>query len=141
MDTNEVLQKIANLEKRINIMEGKLENNPLPSPTIQNPVTSSKKMSAKEFLLAKKYSGNVQKTLTLAYYLEYIIGEKSINVSDLQKVYQLAKEKAPKNLNDMINKNISKGYLMDATEKKDSKKAWVLTSTGEKLVEDEFNLI
>lgn len=138
MNTKEILQKISGLEKRINTIERKSEGNRSSSNTSRNITASSKKLSPKEFLLTKKYSGDVEKTLVLAYYLEYINSEEPFNVSDLQKVYKVAKEKAPKNLNDMINKNINKGYLTDANEKKDKKMAWVLTSSGEKFVKDEL---
>ena len=54
-------------------------------------------------------------------------------------IFRSAKEKPPKNINDVINKNINPGkFIMDAASKKDDKKAWVLTSTGEKHVEEEL---
>ena len=43
----------------------------------------------------------------------------------------------PANINDAVNKNIEKGYIMDA-KKKDSKKAWTLTATGERFVENDL---
>jgi hypothetical protein len=41
-------------------------------------------------------------------------------------------------MNDAVNKNIARGFLMEAAGKKDAKKAWCLTSTGEKYLEDDL---
>jgi len=70
--------------------------------------------------------------------LENQEGLASFNVGDLDRVFRLAREKLPKNLNDAVNKNISRGLLMEAAERKDSRKAWHLTSTGERFVENEM---
>lgn len=135
MNDDELIKRIEILEKRVDDLENTSQ---LPSTTTRTSV-SNKKQSPKEFLLTKSVTGDVQKTLALAYYLESNEGMESFNVPDLQKTFRIAKEKLPKNLNDQINKNISRGYLMDAEEKKDSLKAWTLTSTGEKFVEEELN--
>jgi len=59
-------------------------------------------------------------------------------VADLENAFRSAREKLPKNMNDAVNKNIARGFLMGAAEKKDAKKAWNLTSTGERFVENEM---
>ena len=81
----------------------------------------------------------MDKTIALAYYLEHIEQANSFNANDVANTFQAARENAPANLNDMINKNIGKGYLMESREQKDGKKAWVLTATGEKFVENDLN--
>ena len=78
----------------------------------------------KEFILLKKPSGDVQKTLAIASYLEKNEGMASFNVEDLAHYFQLAKEPTPQNLNDKINMNIKKGHIMEAKEKKENKKAF-----------------
>jgi hypothetical protein len=60
------------------------------------------------------------------------------NVADLEATFRAAREKLPKNINDAANKNVARGFLMEAREKKDSKKAWQLTATGERSVEQEM---
>lgn len=99
---------------------------------------SSKKITIKEFVLGKNLKGDVQKTLIIAYYLEKHENMSSFNVDDLAKYFRLAKEAVPGNLNDKINMNIRKGHMAEANEKKDGKKAWYLTSTGENYVEQEL---
>jgi hypothetical protein len=100
--------------------------------------TQGKKMSAKEFLMTKNVQSELQKVLVLAHFLEHQEGLVFFNVSDLEGMFRSAREKLPKNMNDAVNKNIARGFLMEAAEKKDSKKAWSLTSTGERFVENEM---
>lgn len=59
-------------------------------------------------------------------------------MKDIESGFRAAKEPLPKNINDNINKNISKGHMMEAEQKKDNKLAWVLTNTGEQCVEQGF---
>ena len=126
-------QKIENLEKRVAALEEKLPREAVFSEPLV------KKMSAKEFLMTKNPKTDTQKTLALAYYLEYINGMHSFNVADLGAAFSLAKEQHPANINDAVNKNITRGFLMEATEKRGGKKAWILTATGEKYVGDNLN--
>jgi len=41
-------------------------------------------------------------------------------------------------MNDVVNKNVARGFIMEAAEKKDSKKAWQLTATGERFIEQDM---
>ncbi len=130
-------ERFAELENRVAKLEGVVFlQNPSSSPAVSSMV--QKKFSAREFLLTKKLNSETQKTLALCYYLERVGGMTSFNVDDLVAVFQAAKEPRPKNVNDAVNKNIARGLIMEAPEKKDTKKAWVLTSTGEKYVEEDL---
>lgn len=95
-------------------------------------------MAAKEFLQTKKITSDTQKVVALGYFLEHVGGMESFNVADLEAAFRSAKEKVPKNMNDAVNKIIARGFLDEASEKKDSKKAWYLTSTGERYVETDL---
>lgn len=135
--------KTVELEKRIIDLEAKLEDlTQKVSNFIQNSdfgmaiPKNRKKMSAKEFLLAYKVSTSIQKTLLFCYFLENYVGFLSFNTVDLENVFRQAKEPLPKNINDMINKNIAKGFLMDVPELKEGKKAWVVTASGERFIEE-----
>ena len=99
---------------------------------------SSKRTSLKEFLLSKKPSNDVQKTLAIGYYLEKFDSLESFNGDEIESAFLIAKEKAPDNINDKVNMNIRKGHIMELKEKKNNKKSWCLTSTGEILVENNF---
>jgi hypothetical protein len=130
IDTDERLRA---LEQRV----GNLEN--LIAGKGYDTVARSKRVSAKEFMLSKTLKSEAQKVVALAYFLEREQGLSSFNVSDLEAAFHEAREKLPKNMNDAVNKNIARGFVMPASQKKDSKKAWHLTSTGERFVEHDLN--
>lgn len=98
-----------------------------------------KKLSIREFLIEKKPSNDVEKTLAIGYYFEKYGGVSSFNVDDLQQGYEKAKEKRPINLNDKVNLNIKKGHIAEASEKKNNKKAWYVTNSGATFLENNFN--
>jgi hypothetical protein len=101
-------------------------------------VAKPRRLSAKEFMLTKSLKSETQKVVALAYFLEREEALTSFNVADLEKAFREAREKLPKNMNDAVNKNITRGFVMAVSEKKDSKKAWQLTSTGERFVENDL---
>ena len=133
MANNDQIEKInkliANHEERLSAIEKLL---------ISKPEAVLKKMSIKEFMLSKNLKSEKEKTLAIAYYLEKYEGFLSFNTKDLENSFQSAKEPMPKNVNNNVNRNIKKGYLMESKDKKDDHKAWSLTNTGEKRVEDNF---
>ena len=63
---------------------------------------------------------------------------ESFNAKDLKKSFKEAKEKVPNNPNYNAIENIKKGDMEGVEEKKDGLKAWHLTNTGEKYVENGF---
>ena len=126
-DSKEILTKLEEHESRISALEG------APAKKTQ---VEGKKLSIKEFLLTKKPANDVQKTLVIGYYLEHFEGMNEFNVKDLAEGFRSAKEPAPANINDKVNSNIQKGCMMEEKEKKDKLTAWVLTNSGEKLVEE-----
>lgn len=131
--TEQMAKRMDALEGRIEVLEKQL------SVSGVSVSKSPKKVSAKEFLLTKELKSETQKVLALAYFLEHIEGMTSFNVPDLESAFRAAKEKVPMNMNDAVNKNIVKGFIMEAEAKKDSKKAWYLTSTGERHTETELS--
>ena len=124
---NEIMTKLEDHESRISALEG------APAKKTQ---VEGKKLSIKEFLLTKKPANDVQKTLVIGYYLEHFEGMNEFNVKDLAEGFRSAKEPAPANINDKVNSNIRKGYMMEEKERKDKLTAWVLTNSGEKFVEE-----
>lgn len=130
---NTLEQKVLKLEDRVKALEEKL------NASSEVVTKSNKQLSPKEFLLGKKITTETQKALALVYYLERYQSMESFNVSDLVDIFSLAKEKPPKNPNDVVNKNIAQGFIFEVKEKKDNKKAWTLTATGEKFVENELS--
>ncbi len=125
--TKDLTRRLDELERRMAILEG-----------AQTKKTSAKgkKLSVKEFLLTKQPGDDVQRTLVIGYYLEHFDSMDSFNTRDLADGFRSAKEPLPSNINDKVNSNIGKGYMMEAKEKKEKLKAWVLTNSGEKFVEE-----
>lgn len=128
MDLNEVMKKLEGIESRL----AALETSPRKAEG------NGKVLSIKEFILGKKPEDGVQTTLVIGYFLEHFRGENSFNIRDLNESFRSAREPVPANINDKVNLNISKGHMMPAKEKKDNLKAWVLTNTGERFVEQEM---
>ena len=133
MNNEELLKKINDLEKRVAALETKKDADPVGQSS------SPKKVSLREFLNSKKPNDDVKKTLVIGYYLEKFEGLSSFNAGDLEGSFEKAKEKKPLNINDKVNMNIRNGYMDEVAEKKDSRKAWHLTSTGEQFVENNFS--
>jgi hypothetical protein len=121
--------------------ENRIKKLELFAQSIQSkPEVVKKKISIKEFILSKNLKDDVQKTLAIGYYFEKYEGLPSFNVKDLDKGFRDAREKVPSNVADKIQKNIAKGHVMEAEEEKDGLKAYVLTNSGEKFVENDFKL-
>lgn len=125
----DIKKQLNNLEKRVSNLETK------PSG---KKGTSTKKLSIREFFISKKPKNGVDKTLVVGYYLENYQDFPSFNISDIEAGFRSAKEPPPGNINDTINKNIRKGFIMDAVEKKENKQAWVLTNLGLQYVENDL---
>ena len=130
MNIREVSGILTDHEKRLKSLEKLFEN---------CPESATKPISIKEFLLEKKPSNDVERTLVLACYLEKFRGNRFFNAKEIQEAFREAKESVPSNVNDKINLNISRGYVALHTEKKEKMKAWYITNTGEAVVETGFN--
>ncbi|MFA5135001.1 MAG: hypothetical protein WC505_04425 [Patescibacteria group bacterium] len=127
-------ENTRNIIKRLDVLEAriaKLEHSPVPV----TPPRTSKKLSLREFLLSKKPTDAVKQTLVIGYYLEKYEGIGVFTITDLEAAFEHAKETKPLNLNDKVNMNIRNGHFEEASEKKDSHKAWYLTNSGEQFVE------
>lgn len=122
----EIITKLEDHERRISALEG------MPYKKTES---GGKKLSIKEFILTKKPSDDVQKTLVIGYYLEHFESMDKFNVKDLTEGFKLAREQVPANINDKVNLSIAKGHLDTSKEKKDKRKAWYLTDTGDKFIE------
>lgn len=122
-------ERVSELEQRLARLEDRLRVNPPPV------VVGEKPTSIREFLLASGARSDVEKTLFAGHFLEKIGRQASFNVDDLRNAFAQAKEPRPANLNDAVNKNVQKGLMMNAPERKAGMKAWVLTNSGESFVE------
>lgn len=127
-EINEIKEVLDQHEKRISDLENLAKEKP----------EQLKKVSIREFILKKRATSDLDKTLVAGYYLEHYRKVSPFSVRDLEELFTEAKEPRPKNTNDAVNKNIEKAYIMEAKEKKDNKKTWTLTATGESFVESDL---
>ncbi|MFA5109268.1 MAG: hypothetical protein WC458_01875 [Patescibacteria group bacterium] len=134
MNQETLEQQIISLQKRVEDLEKKISNNTI-SPNISE---QAKELSLKEFILTKKANNDVKRTLLIGYFLEKFKGADSFNSKDIEDGFRTAKMQAPQNINDKINMNIGNGHVMEHKEKKDSRKAWVLTALGETYVQNDL---
>lgn len=78
-----------------------------------------------------------QTTLYLAIaYFSLHNNQPSLTVNDFANALASARIPRPKNPSDVVGKCIKRGWLVDALERKDGQKAWQITPTGEKYIED-----
>jgi hypothetical protein len=133
METNieAILKSVCDHEERITRLEQALLLRP---EKVNEPITTSKKMSFREILRMAKPPTNVEKVLLAGYYLELHEGLKCFNAIDIEQAFQTAKEPELSNTLAFINQNIKNGSIMEVKEKKDSRKAYTLTASGEDLV-------
>lgn len=128
-EIGEIKRTVEAHEKRISDLETLIK---------EKPASARKELSIKEFILQKKATRDLDKTMAVGYYLEHNRNISPFNIKDLEQLFGEAKEPLPKNINDAVNKNIEKGFIMESKEKKDKKKTWALTATGERYVENGF---
>jgi len=126
--TEELEARLANFERRLSVLEQRLLAGPAPSQA------KAKPLSIQEFLAAKRPMTDLERTVMVAYYLEHFAQISPYNINDLKDAFRQAREPLPANINDAVNKNIQKGLMMEAGERKEGHKSWVLTGTGESFV-------
>jgi len=132
MDNEEIFylkEKIKEHEERISYIEGLIK---------KEDIKTVKKLSIREFLISKAPIDDVKKTLSICYYLEMYEGMESFNKEDIEEGFRRAKEKVPENINYKVFRNIKKGYIMEAKNKKNNLKTWTLTNSGIEYVNDSF---
>ena len=135
MNNKDVLARLEKLEKRVSGLE-----QILGARTSKGALSSSsaKKLSLSEFLITKAPIDDVKKVLTVGYYLEKHEGLTSFNANDLEQALERAKTKKPLNINDKVNMSIKNDHMDEASSKKDNRKAWYLTNSGEAYVDNNF---
>lgn len=130
-DQQSTLEKrLADLERRLDEVEKLIGRHNQPGRARG---ASRKKLSLKEFINDKAPKNIRQTTLAVAFYIEND-GVIPFNVLDLEQGFRAGKIPPPKNINDMVNKNVAAGLLMEVAERKNGMKAWELTATGEEVV-------
>jgi len=114
------------------------ESVPLPAEELQpkaRAVALPKQLG--EFLAQKNTKTHFDRIMAILYY-HYHSGQESMTIRELQGAYSSVRVKAPRNFSDILAQGIRKGYVIEALSKKDGKKAWQITATGERYVEEDL---
>lgn len=94
-------------------------------------------MQINEFLASKNVKSHTDRILATAYY--YLRNsDQPITKSEIEEVYRRTRIPRPKNLSDLIAKLVRRGYFVDSPGGQKGQKAWQITPTGEKYVEEKL---
>jgi hypothetical protein len=96
---------------------------------------TDKKLSVNQFFRKIGTKTDVDRTLAAGYYLEKFDKYESFTAGEIRGTIRNAKINPPNNTNDSINSNIKKGLIMTAGDK-DGKRAFVLTTDGEDVINE-----
>ncbi len=127
MSEEELARRVEELERRVEALEG------APRPPA---ATGAKKQSLREFLKSKDPKNSVDASLFIAYYMEKDGSLTPFTVEDLGAGFDDAREPRPGNMSDMVYKLARRGLVAEAPEKKGGSKAYVVTNSGERFVEN-----
>jgi len=105
----------------------------VPPTTPSQPTVKPK--SPAEFFKMSNPKTDVDRTLVAAYFLEKFRNAQNASAAEIRDVIKEAKRPPPTNINDSVNGNIRKGFVMTAGDR-ENKMVFVLTSDGEAAVEE-----
>lgn len=137
-DSKKALEEILAAVRALEFRVTKLETERPPLPNVSNTEPSEKRLSIKEFIISQKPTNGVQMTLAIGYFLESYEKVSPFNAADIEAGFRTAREPVPSNINDKANMCVKNGYFMEDREKKDNKKSWVVTRTGEEAIRAGF---
>lgn len=95
------------------------------------------RMQASEFLASLNLRSKLDQFVAVAYYF-LRSGQESVTRAEIMDTLSKARLSRPKNPSDVIGKCIRRAHLIEAAEQKDKQKAWQITPTGEKYVEEQL---
>lgn len=133
--SKDIETRVSDLENRITALEKELHS------AGGSPLKADKKrgLSINEFLKEKGATTAIDVVLAIAAYYERFGGADSFGANDLLDLIRKAKQKKPANINDLINKNLSKGYFEEDNVGDDGKKRWYVTNSGMVAIDNNFN--
>ena len=130
---NELEARVTDLENRVFVLEE------LSSTGSSRNGRKKRNLSVNEFLQQKLPPTATDTVLAIAVYNERIRSADSVNRSELLALLDKAKQRKPKNISDLINRNIAKGYMEEVDDGEGHKKRWYVTNSGNELVDSNFN--
>lgn len=134
-DVEEPYKSIA-----IEVLFRKLLEGEMPSEAIKETLAKTTKvasMQASEFLASLDLRSQLDQLEAVAYYFLHS-GQESVTRAEVMDTLSKARLPRPKNLSDVIGKCIRRGHIIVAAEDKGGQKAWQITPTGERYVEEQL---
>lgn len=109
---------------------------------VERPPAAIAKMQINELLASKNLKSHMDKVEAIAWHFLHQAGESCVTRKDILDAYSKARVPKPKNLTDVTNQSVSakRAHLTEALEKKDGQKAWQITPTGERYIEERLQL-
>jgi hypothetical protein len=89
-----------------------------------------------QFIKSKNPKTDLDKTMCACYFLAKHRNTTSITKKDLDEFFPEARMQMPTNMNDMLNKNVERGYLAPTGKVKEGRKSYYVTTEGEQFVEN-----
>lgn len=96
----------------------------------------SRSTALNEFLSSRKPTSHKDRILLVAYYYLHSKNEP-VTRAEIDGSYTLARMVRPRNLSDIIAKCVAKGYLMEHPVEKGGNRAWQITQTGERHLQEQ----
>lgn len=128
MNDDERDAKLAELENRIRILENYHEGGVLHQ--------NEPKETLERFLSLPSIRGNDDKTLAIAYYLEFYEHKSPITRADIKQGYITGRESPPRNISDTFYRNFNKDYFMNGNSMEDGTKTLIVTKKGKAEIEE-----
>ncbi len=136
--SNDITSRLDTIDARLSAIEELLQRD-TGEPTDRSDVArhQQRPLSITEYVLEKKPTDDNQRALVLADYLETQKGQDGFTSDELRQAFVDSRLRVPSNVSDKIGKSVQKGHLMPYGER-EGKKAWRLTMTGQRVVEEGF---
>lgn len=111
-------------------------------PSMEKTLTGAKEFSLAEFLRQTEPSNHFHRITSIGYFLEKVRGQSAFTRVDIVKAYEEAKERYSSipNVYRDVGKCVSRGLLMQKKGESSGEESYVVTSSGDKWVEERLAL-
>jgi hypothetical protein len=133
MESEEMVRKIENIEKRLMLLESRFVE-----AAVQDK-NNEAKISISEFLSSKDTKSDVKKTVVFAYYIDKYENTPEFTAENILNCFIRSRSTKPANISDKINKCIAKGWISENVSKKEGRKTFYITQTGIQITESNFS--
>ena len=93
-----------------------------------------------EFLASVSPKSHVDRTTAMAFYSFRSGDDTGVTVEEVLDAYGRVRVAKPKNIHDVIAQCVKRGLLIESGSRKEGVKAWVVTPTGERYVQNDFQI-